>query len=127
MLCFTGDGGIYYHLPELETASRCGINLVVVVNNNSSLNQEIPLVNAAYKEKRDERSGEIWRFQKNANLAKVAEALGCSAFRVEKPGELKDLLPRAFAMGKPVVLDCISEEQALAPTAWVPGAAQRGH
>jgi acetolactate synthase-1/2/3 large subunit len=127
VLCFTGDGGIYYHLTELETAARHGINLVVLVNNNSSLNQEIPLVKAAYKEKRDDRSGEIWRFQKNANLAKVAEALGCAAFRVEKPGELKDLLPRAFAMGKPVVLDCISEEQALAPTAWVPGAAQRGH
>jgi len=23
-------------------------------------------------------------------------------------------------MGKPVVLDCISDEQALAPTAWLP-------
>ncbi|HET9405528.1 MAG TPA: thiamine pyrophosphate-binding protein [Burkholderiales bacterium] len=127
VLCFTGDGGIYYHLTELETAARHGINLVVVVNNNSSLNQEIPLVKTAYREKRDDRSGEIWRFQKNANLAKVAEALGCAAFRVEKPGELKDLLPRAFAMGKPVVLDCISEEQALAPTAWLPGAGPRGH
>jgi hypothetical protein len=30
-------------------------------------------------------------------------------------------------MGKPVVLDCISEEQALAPTQWVPGAAARAH
>jgi acetolactate synthase-1/2/3 large subunit len=127
VLCFTGDGGIYYHLTELETAARHGINLVVVVNNNSSLNQEIPLVKTAYREKRDDRSGEIWRFQKNANLAKVAEALGCAAFRVENPGELKDLLPRAFAMGRPVVLDCISEEQALAPTAWLPGAGSRGH
>jgi len=94
---------------------------VVVVNNNGSLNQEIPLVEAAYKEKRNERSGEIWRFQKDANLAQVAEALGCAAFRVEKPGQLRDLLPRALAMGKPVVLDCISDEQALAPTAWLPG------
>ncbi|MNC86544.1 Cyclohexane-1,2-dione hydrolase [compost metagenome] len=127
MLCFTGDGGIYYHLTELETAARHGINLVVVVNNNSSLNQEIPLVKTAYREKRDDRSGEIWRFRKDANLAKVAEALGCAAFRVEKPGELKDLLARAFAMGRPVLLDCISEEQALAPTAWLPGAVPRGH
>jgi len=127
VLCFTGDGGAYYHLPELETAARHGINLVVLVNNNSSLNQEIPLVKAAYKEKRDDRSGEMWRFQKNADLAKVAEALGCAAFRVERPGELKELLPRAFGMGKPVVLDCISEEQALAPTAWIPGAVARGH
>jgi acetolactate synthase-1/2/3 large subunit len=120
VVCFTGDGGAYYHLPELETAARHHINVVFVVNNNGSLNQEIPLVKAAYKEKRDERSGEMWRFQKEANLAKVAEALGCAAFRIEKPGQLKDLLPRALAMGKPVVLDCISDEQALAPTAWVP-------
>ena len=121
VVLFTGDGGLYYHLPELETAARHRINLVIVVNNNSSLNQEIPLVSAAYKEKRDTLSGEMWRFSKNADLAKVAEALGCAAFRVEKPAQLKDLLPRAFAMGKPVLLDCISEEQALAPTAWVPG------
>jgi acetolactate synthase-1/2/3 large subunit len=127
VLCFTGDGGLYYHLSELETAARHGINLVVLVNNNGSLNQEIPLVKAAYKEKRDDKSGELWRFQKNADLARVAEALGCAAFRVEKPGQLEDLLPRAFAMGRPVVLDCISDEQALAPTAWVPGAGARGH
>jgi acetolactate synthase-1/2/3 large subunit len=123
VVLFTGDGGLYYHMTELETAARHNINLVVVINNNSSLNQEIPLVNAAYKEKRDTKSGEMWRFSKNADLARVAQAFGCEAFRVEKPGELKELLPKAFAMGKPVVLDCISEEQALAPTAWQPGAA----
>lgn len=127
VLCFTGDGGVYYHLPELETAARHGINLVVVINNNSSLNQEIPLVRAAYKEKRDTLSGEMWRFQTNANLAKVAEAMGCAAFRVEKPGQLKELLPRAWGMNKPVVIDCISEEQALAPTAWLPGGGARGN
>jgi len=127
VLCFTGDGGIYYHLTELETAARHGINLVVLINNNSSLNQEIPLVKTAYREKRDEKSGELWRFQKSADLAKVAEALGCAAFRVEKPAQLAELLPRAFAMNKPVVLDCISDEEALAPTQWVPGPAARAH
>ena len=125
VVCFTGDGGLYYHMTELETAARHGINLVVVINNNSSLNQEIPLVKAAYREKRDDKSGEIWRFSKSADLAKVAEAFGCAAFRVEKPAQLAELLPKAFAMGKPVVLDCISEEQALAPTQWIPGAAAR--
>jgi len=127
VLCFTGDGGIYYHLPELETAARHGINLVVVINNNSSLNQEIPLVRDAYKEKRDTLSGEIWRFQTKADLAKVAEALGCAAFRVEKPGQLKELLPKAWGMNKPVVINCVSEDQALAPTAWLPGSSARGH
>ena len=121
VLCFTGDGGIYYHLAELETAARHGINLVVVVNNNNSLNQEIPLVDAAYREKRKERSGEIWRFQQGISLARVAETLGCAAFHAEKPGELQALLPRAFAMGKPVLIDVASDEQVLAPTAWLPG------
>jgi len=127
VLCFTGDGGIYYHLTELETAARHGINLVVVVNNNSSLNQEIPLVKTAYREKRDTLSGEIWRFQKEASLTKMAEAMGCAAFRIEKPAELKKLIPKAFGMNRPVLLDCISEEQALAPTAWLPGGARGGY
>lgn len=121
VVLFTGDGGLYYHLPELETAARHGINLVVVANNNSSLNQEIPLVRAAYKEKRDTRSDEMWRFSREASLAKAAEALGCVGWRVETPAQLREMLPRAFALGKPVVLDCISDDQALAPTAWVPG------
>lgn len=127
VVLFSGDGGLYYHLAELETAARHGINLVIVVNNNNSLNQEIPLVKAAYREKRDALSGEIWRFQKGINLARVAEELGCAGFRVEKPGEVQELLPRAFAMGKPVLIDVASEEQALAPTAWLPGAAAHAY
>jgi acetolactate synthase-1/2/3 large subunit len=123
VVCFTGDGGAYYHLAELETAARYGINLVVVVNNNSSLNQEIPLVNAAYKGKDMERSGEIWRFQKSVDFAKLGEALGCAAFRVDKPGQLKELLPKAFAMNRPVVIDVVTEENALAEKAWAPGGA----
>ena len=121
VVLFTGDGGLYYHLAELETAARHEINLVVVVNNNSSLNQEIPLVRAAYKEKRDTLSDEMWRFSKDASLAKVAEALGCAGWRIETPAQLRERLPRAFGLGRPVVLDCISDDTALAPTAWVPG------
>ena len=121
VVLFTGDGGLYYHLPGLETAARHKINLVVVVNNKSSLNQQIPLVQAAYKEKRDSLSGEMWRFSKEASLAKAAEALGCTGWRVETPSQLRELLPKAFALGKPVLLDCIGDDHALAPTAWVPG------
>lgn len=123
VVLFTGDGGLYYHLAELETAARFNINLVVVVNNNSSLNQEIPLVDAAYKGKEASRAGEIWRFQKSVDFSKVAETLGCAGYRVDKPGQLKELLPRAFALGRPVVIDAVSDENALAPTAWAPGGA----
>ena len=39
---FTGDAGFWYHLGEIETAARCGINTVTLVNNNSSGNQGSP-------------------------------------------------------------------------------------
>ncbi|MEI6469234.1 MAG: thiamine pyrophosphate-binding protein [Betaproteobacteria bacterium] len=120
VLCFTGDGGIYYHLSELETAARFGINIVVIVNNNSSLNQEIPLVNAAYKGLNDDQSAEIWKFQKSVDFTKIAENFGCASFRVDKPGQLKDLLPNAFKMNRPVVIEVISDENALSKTAWTP-------
>ena len=35
VLVFTGDAGFWYHLTEIETAVRCGINTVTLVNNNS--------------------------------------------------------------------------------------------
>ena len=49
--------------------------------------------------------------------------MGCAAFRVETPAQLKTLLPKAMAMNRPVVLDVISDDTALAPTAWTPGGA----
>ena len=126
MVCFTGDGGLYYHIAELETAARHGINVVVVVNDNAALNQEIPLVTQAYRDKPDDRSGELWRFQKKADLVKVAEAFGCSAVRVERPADLAKLLSQALSSDRPVLLDCISDERALAPKAWLPSG-RAGH
>ena len=41
VICFTGDGGFWYHLSELETARRHSINTVTIINNNSGLAQGI--------------------------------------------------------------------------------------
>jgi acetolactate synthase-1/2/3 large subunit len=120
VICFTGDGGAYYHLAELETAARYGINVVFIVNNNVGLNQEIPIVDAIYGGGTT-AGDDIWRFEKAVDFAKAAESLGCAGMRIEKPGELDDAIQHALGMGRPVVLDVVSDEQALAPTAWYPG------
>ncbi|MGZ8203785.1 MAG: thiamine pyrophosphate-binding protein [Burkholderiales bacterium] len=113
VLCFTGDGGFYYHLTELETARRHNIGLVVLVNNNSSLNQEITLNKVAYDNAPRGRWTDMWTFTDN-NFAKIAESFGVTGIRVEQPGELKDALKRAFAMGKPVVIDAVTDRNVLA-------------
>ena len=120
VLCFTGDGGLYYHMTELETAIRYGINLVVLVNNNQALSQEFPSLNRNYNGKPYGHSDELWRFS-DFNFAKVAEAMGCVGMRVEKPGEIKGALQEALSVNnKPVVLEVMSDVKEMAPQAWAP-------
>jgi thiamine pyrophosphate-dependent acetolactate synthase large subunit-like protein len=79
---FAGDGGFYYHIAELETARRHNINLVMLVNNNSSLNQEITLNKNAYNGQPRGGWKDMWTFT-DINFAKIAEDFGCVGMRVE--------------------------------------------
>jgi acetolactate synthase-1/2/3 large subunit len=113
VLGFAGDGGFYYHIAELETARRHNINLVMLVNNNSSLNQEITLNKVAYNNQPRGGWKDMWTFT-DINFAKIAEDFGCVGMRVEKPGELRDTIKRAFGMNRPVVIDVVSDMNVLA-------------
>ena len=117
VICFTGDGGFYYHMAELETAVRYGINAVIVVNNNYSLSQEMEIFAQAYGG-RQHAGFEMWQFQQQ-DLAKVAEAMGCFGARVERPDEITPALQRALASGRPAVVDIVSDVEVLGPGPWV--------
>lgn len=117
VVCFTGDGGFCYHLAELETAARFGINAVIVVNNNHALNQEQRLFNAAYGGQMRGRADEMWVFRET-NYAVIAEAMGCLGIRVERPSELRGAFQRALASGRPTVVDVVSDISALAARPW---------
>jgi acetolactate synthase-1/2/3 large subunit len=120
VLCFAGDGGVYYHMTELETALRYGINIVLLVNNNSALSQEFPSLKRNYDNNLRGRSDELWRFSSEFNFAKVAEAMGCVGIRVEKPGEIKAALQKAFTMDRTTVVEVVSDVREMAPVAWAP-------
>ncbi|HZS02647.1 MAG TPA: thiamine pyrophosphate-binding protein [Chloroflexota bacterium] len=117
VVCFCGDGGFYYHLAELETAARYGINAIIVVNNNHALNQEQRLFNAAYGGQMRGRADEMWVFRET-NFAQVAEAMGCLGIRVERPGDLRGALERAAAANRPAVIDVASDITAMAARPW---------
>jgi acetolactate synthase-1/2/3 large subunit len=126
VVCFAGDGGAYYHLAELETAARYGINLVLVVNNNSALNQEIPLIDDAYAKKPTERARDLWGFR-DVNFAAIGEQMGCLGIRVERPDELPAAFAKALSAGRPVVIDVVTDHLAMAPKAWTGTAGGSGH
>ena len=117
VVCFTGDGGFWYHLQELETAVRCGIPTITIVNNNNSLNQETTIFQHAYGGKPSKKQGEMWHFSK-VDFAAMAETMGALGIRVTKPGELRSALDRAISSGRPAVVEVLSDIEALSPNAW---------
>ena len=120
VVCFTGDGGMWYHIGELETAVRSGLNAIIVVNNNRSLNQDRAGVERAYGNLPGNKE-EIWVFD-DVDFAKVAQSMGAVGIRVEKPGQLKGALEQALeeSKRKPVVLDVVTDKDIIAPLAKMP-------
>ena len=118
VVCFIGDGGFYYHLPELETASRCGINVVTVVNNNQYLRQCVDGINQAYGDRKGNRD-EQCKFTKT-DFAKIAEDMGCVGIRVETPEGIAPAFKKALSLNKPVVVDVVTDPACRAPGPWTP-------
>jgi acetolactate synthase-1/2/3 large subunit len=118
VICFTGDGGFMYHLSELETASRCGIKTVTIVNNNSSFRQCMDGVNRAYGNRTGMKE-ELYAFT-NVNFAKIAEEMGCLGIRVEQPDKISDALKTAMAADVPVVVDVVTDRARKPSSPWTP-------
>jgi len=118
VLLFSGDGGFWYHLSELETAVRWNINAVLLVNNNRSLNMEIDVYKDAYGGQLERNHGELWKFT-GVSFAAVAETMGAKGIRVEKPGEINSALEQAFGSNRPCVIEVLSDINAIAPWGYV--------
>jgi acetolactate synthase-1/2/3 large subunit len=116
VVVFTGDSGFWYHIAEIETAVRWGINAVVVVNNNGGGNQSKRGFDRVYGGQQTEKARELWTFRM-VNFARIAEEIGALGIRVERPGDLPGALAQAFAASRPVILDVVSDIEALAPLA----------
>ena len=116
VVCFTGDAGFWYHIAEVETAVRWGINTVTVVNNNSSGNQSTLGFDRAYGGEQTQEGRRLWTFT-DVNFARLAEGMGAMGIRVEKPHHLRTAIQRALAAGRPAIVDVATDIDALAPLA----------
>ena len=119
VVCWTGDGGMWYHIGELETAVRYGINAVIVVHNNGGLNQDRRGDEAAYEGREGGNSGELWRFN-DTNFAQIAESMGALGIRVTDPNQINSALDQAVSANRPAVVDIVSDEEVAAAPPWGP-------
>jgi acetolactate synthase-1/2/3 large subunit len=110
VVLFSGDGGFWYHIAEIETAVRWNAAVVFLVNNNGALNQGMDP--AAH--------GDTWKFS-DSSFVDVAKAMGADGVRVADPNDIRGALDTALASGRPYVVDIASDITAQAPTAYIGG------
>lgn len=121
VICFTGDGALYYHIAELETARRRNIATVTVVNNNAGFGQGWLNV-LRIQGDTPGNPDELLRFEP-IDFAAVARGFGVHGVRVEKAADIAPALADALAMDKPVVIDVATSFESRAPEPWLPAGA----
>jgi acetolactate synthase-1/2/3 large subunit len=121
VICWSGDGALYYHATELETARRRGIAVVLVVNNNSGFGQGWPNIQRMQGNKPGDIA-ELVRFGPT-NFADLARAFGLRGIRVEEPSQIAPALRDALAFDETVVVDVATDINARAPEPWLPAGA----
>ncbi len=119
VFCFTGDGGLWYHLTEMETQMRYGIKTITVVNNNYGYGQGSNVRRALFKGKEFDHGNYV--FKKDISFAEIAKAMGVFAVRVEDPEEIAPALKMALAADRPALVEVITDLGIEPPAPWRPG------
>lgn len=114
VLCASGDGGAMCNIGELETAVRENIPIVYVIFNDSGLGNERAFQNERY-------GGRFFAVDyNNPDFAALAKVFGAHGEQVTRPGDLEGAIERAFASGKPAIVDVIIDQNTLAPVVYRP-------
>jgi acetolactate synthase-1/2/3 large subunit len=107
VLVLHGDGSYGINAMEIDTAVRHRIPVVVVISNNGGWTANAPWTRPLPKPGRN---------LGHTRYDRVAQELGAHGEYVEKAHEIRPALERAFASGKPAVVNVITDDRARAQT-----------
>lgn len=110
-LALMGDGSFGFHMAELDTAARHGLPFVCVIGNDSRWNAEHQIQIRDYGANRAHGC----ELAPGTRYDLVATALGGHGEVVERAADLRPALARAFASGRPAVVNVMIAGQP-APT-----------
>ena len=105
VLVLHGDGSYGINAMEIDTAVRHKIPVVVVISNNGGWTADAPWTRPLPKPGRN---------LGHTRYDRVAQELGAHGEYVEKPHDIRPALERAFASGKPAVVNVITDYKARA-------------
>ncbi len=111
VVCFAGDGCFLMHGQEFATAVQYGLNIIVLIFDNGMYGTI-----RMHQEKHYPGRVSATNLQ-NPDFAAYAQAFGGFGERVEKNEEFGPAFERAVASGKPAILHCLIDPQAITPSA----------
>mgnify|MGYP002510459144 CR=1 FL=1 len=97
-----GDGCFRMNMNELATAVRYQIPVIEVVFNNSVLGMVRQWQTLFYGKR---YSNTV--LNDGVDFVKLAQAMGAEAFRITQCSEVEEVLRKAVALNKPVLIDCV--------------------
>ncbi len=100
-----GDGCFRMNMQELATASRYNIPIIEVVINNQVLGMVRQWQTLFYGQRYSQTI-----LNDSVDYCKVAEALGCKAFKVTTKEEALPAIQEALACGKPALIEVVIHE-----------------
>ena len=104
-----GDGGMGIGGMDVETAVRCKLPVVFLVNNNDTW--MAGSFDTYFRTYLGEENN--WRITPGVRYDKMFEATGCHGEHVEKPEEIRPALERAFNSGKPAVINVVVDPKVI--------------
>jgi pyruvate dehydrogenase (quinone) len=107
VVSLSGDGGLAMLMGDLLTLAQYNLPVKLIVYNNSTLGMVKLEMRVAGLE-------DFGVDVKNVNFAKVAEAIGIPGVRIECGQDLKRILVMALSQNGPVVVDVVTNPNALA-------------
>ena len=109
VVLLVGDGAFGFSAMEFDTFARLGINVVAVMGNNGiwALEKHPMEFLYGYSVAAELRPG--------TRYDQVVEALGCHGELVERPGDLKPALERAFSAGAPALVNVLTDPDVVYP------------
>lgn len=96
-----GDGSFRMNLNEIATAVRYQIPIVVLVMNNHVLGMVRQWQNLFYEERYSYTT-----LEQDIDYIKLAEAFGAVGFNLTEKEDVEDVLKKALAEKKPVIINC---------------------
>jgi acetolactate synthase I/II/III large subunit len=104
-----GDGAFGFSGMEFDTMARHGIPVVAIMGNNGIWALEHHPMKFLYGYSMAAKLRPATRYDQ------IAEALGCHAELVERPEDLRPALERAFAAGKPALVNVLTDPEVVYP------------